>query len=148
MNDGVSEDHPFFPTAIHLRENIGIEVLTFSRCTWLTLTRNTLALLHEFTGTQLRELNISFVVSLDDLEDVHRARLEDLDTHLQGPNFASLEALTIGLPEGYPASLNLMKEFFPLTAARGLVRVMNIVAMEQLVTRGNGTVSVGVAEPE
>lgn len=142
---GVSVDHPFYTYLIHLRENIGIEVLTFSRCTGLTLTRETLALLDEFTGTQLRELNISFKKSLDDLEDVlsfHRARLQDLDTLLQGPNFASLEAVTFGLPEGCPASLHTMKEFFPLTAARGLVRVMNIVAMEQSVTRGNGTVEV------
>lgn len=139
-------DDVFSDEHLNLQNNTGIEVLTFSRCTDLTLRRNTLAMLGQISSNRFRELNISFEASLDALPlvlTIHRSRLADLDRCLQKQNLCALEALTIGLPHGYPASLNTMEEFFPRTAARGKVRVMDMVAMERLVTRGKGTVSVG-----
>lgn len=137
---------PHSPQHVDLHNNTALEVLTLSRCTILTCWRNTLALLDQVSSSRFRELNISFYTSVYDLKHLlstYRSQFTALDTHLQKPTFSTLEALTIGLPDDYPDSLITMEAIFPRTAARGLVRVMDTVAMERLVTSGKGAVRVG-----
>lgn len=74
--------------------------------------------------------------------NIYRSKLRALDDHLQKPNFAALEALTVGLSQDHPGTPDTMAEYFPRTAARGLLRIMDIVTMERSVATGKGAVSM------
>lgn len=68
-------------------------------------------------------------MDIDSLLARNRSQLSALDARLQHANFANLERLLVGLPDG---AANSLHEVFPLTAARNLVRAMSIYEMVEL----------------
>lgn len=110
-----------------MRYNNRLETLSFWGCTPSLTRRQCLALVNQVSSGNLRELNIS-------LDSINRDRPEDLqelctiDTLLQGPAFANLDGLNVGLPEVEDS----MEAFFPRAAARDLLRVLDNNAMSQL----------------
>lgn len=121
LNNCASDDF-FLINNINLWHNTEIKVLPFSRCMHLTLRHNTLAMLPHVSSSWTSHLLWLLPWWPGGAALYHQSQLEDLNTHLQKQNFAMLEPLMIGLRQGYPASLNLI---------RGLVRVMDIVTMER-----------------
>lgn len=117
---------------INLQYSTQLEVLTLSRCTESIIQRNGLAIIDQVTSSHFRELNISILsheMHIDSLLAETRPHLSAVDVCLQHANFANLERLLIGLPSGV---VNPLHKFFPLTAARNLVRVTSIGEMMEL----------------
>lgn len=115
-----------------------LEVLTLSRCTSSILYRRGLSVIDQVSSDRFRELNISILSHesyIDSLLDEIRPQLSTIDTQLQQPSFVNLERFNIGLPV-----VNNLQEFLPLTAARDLLRVVDIGEMDKLpaITNGQG----------
>lgn len=117
---------------IDLRYNTQLEVLSFWGCSSAIIQRQFLGLAYQASSGNLRELNISLdriaIRELNNMVHVGAECLPELaaiDTLLQHPNFANLERLNIGLPR----VVDSMREFFPHTAARNILRLMNISEM-------------------
>lgn len=118
---------------IDLKSSTHLEVLSLSRCTKSILqSSDCLAMINQISSDRFRLLNISFMGEAKILNDVlvsYRTHFAAIDKHLQLANFVNLEYLTLGVSND---SINSIEDYFPLTAMRGLVRVVTVEEMEDL----------------
>lgn len=89
-------------------------------------------MINQISSNRFRCLNISFVDNRGDLESQLircRPQLTAIDEHLQWTNFVNFEYLTLGVPDNF---VDMIKDCFPRTAERGLLRVMSVEEMDDL----------------
>lgn len=122
----------FSPEYIDLSYNTRLEVLSFSRCTTSVIRRDCLSLMNQVSSDCLQMLNISFVDPRRDLAlelDARRTQLTAIDEYSQHSNLVNYRCLTLGVPAAFA---NTIKAYFPLSAARGILRVMSVRQMDNL----------------
>lgn len=89
-------------------------------------------MIQQISSHRFQLLNISIVDNSGDLDSQLvrcRPHLTAIDEHLQWTNFVKFEYLTLGVPANF---LDTIKDYFPRTAQRGLVRVMSVEEMDDL----------------
>lgn len=119
-----------------LRYNSRLETVSFWRCGSAVIQHTGLAIFNQISSSNVRVLNICFrddssigqlTYPLDNGREGVR-ELALIDTILQRPNFANLEELNVG----FPKVVESMPDFFPRTAARGLLHVRRGSEMARL----------------
>ncbi|KZP04051.1 hypothetical protein FIBSPDRAFT_904556 [Athelia psychrophila] len=129
---------------IDLIHNTRLEVLSFWEVPLPIIRHNGLSIIKQVSSSNFRELNVSLhhhlwgpgpllVGGAKSLPE-----LAAIDTLLQHPGFANLEGFNIGLPR----TMDSIRGFFPLTAARNRLRIMSARDVQRSHALRNGEGSV------
>lgn len=141
IND-VTTGLAFSSEYINLAYNTNLEVLSLSQWTPSTIRRDCLAIVNQISSDRFHMLNISLVDRLEEdigegglalALDGRRRQLAAIDEHF-ARKLVNSKWLTLGAPSAFR---NNIKDYFPLNAARGSLRVVSVRQMQRLPAMAN-----------